>query len=388
MKYLHLIWAALFRRKTRTVLTLLSMLAAFLLFGLLDGVRTAFNAGTSASGVDRLIVSSKFSLIQGLPQSLTPRITTTPGVKAVTWSNWFGGHYQDPKNQMFNIAVGPNFFDIHRDLIVTPEARAAFERTRTGVLVGESIAKRWNWKVGDKLPVTGSIFPNKATGDTNWTFDIVGTFKAADPKQKGNVEQQVLLRWDYFDEANSYASHEVGWYIVQVTDPRQSDAVAKRIDSLSANSDHETKTQTEQAFALSFAKQLGDIGLIVSAIMGAVFFTLLLLTGNTMAQAVRERIPELATLKTMGFTDRSVLGLVFGEAVLLILLGGVLGLGCAAALMPIVSSASGGAIELPPVGGTTWALGVVLMIIIGALVGVLPALRAMRLKIVDALAGR
>lgn len=387
MKYFHLIWAALFRRKTRTMLTLLSVLAAFLLFGLLDGVRVAFNAGSDAAGVDRMVVSSKYSIIQGLPQSLIPRIEATPGVKNLTWANWFGGYYQDRKNQMFNIAINPRYFDIYPELVVPPDQLKAFTETRTGALVGESLAKRWGWKIGDKVPVTGAIYPNKATGDTNWSFDIVGMFKARDEKLRG-AEQQLLFRWDYFDEANSYGSHEVGWFIVQVTDPAGSDEVAKAIDAISANSDHETKTQTEQAFNLSFAKQLGDIGLIVSAIMGAVFFTLLLLTGNTMAQAVRERIPELATLKTIGFSDVSLLLLVFAEAVLLIVIGGSLGLALVSFLMPVISAASGGTLQLPPVGLGTWVSGLLMMVGIGVLVGVMPALRAMRLNIVDALAGR
>ena len=387
MKYFHLIWAALFRRKTRTMLTLLSVLAAFLLFGLLDAVRVAFNSGSDAAGVDRMVVSSKYSIIQGLPQSLIPRIQATPGVKNVTWANWFGGYYQDRKNQGINIAINPGYFDIYPEISVPPEQLEAFKKTRTGAIVGETLAKRFGWKIGDKVPIAGAIYPNKATGETTWTFDIVGIYKVEDEKLKG-LEQQFFFRWDYFDEANSYGTHEVGWYIVQVTDPKQSDAVAKAIDAISANSDHETKTQTEQAFNLSFAKQLGDIGLIVSAIMGAVFFTLLLLTGNTMAQAVRERIPELATLKTIGFSDISLLALVFAEAVLLIVIGGVLGLVLVSLLLPVISDATGGRMQLPPVGATTWGIGIGLMILIGLLVGVLPALRAMRLNIVDALAGR
>jgi len=387
MKYLHLIWAALFRRKTRTVLTLLSVMSAFLLFGLLDGVRVAFNAGGTAAGVNRLIVSSKFSLIQKLPQSLLPRIQAVPGVSKVTWSDWLGGYYQDPKNQLALIAIGPDFFDIHPDYVLSQEAREAFERTRTAVLMGNTLAQRFNLKVGGKLPITGSIYPNKATGETSWNYDIVGVFRAKTAKERG-IEQQMFVRWDYFDEANSYSSHEVGWIIVQVADANRSDQIARQIDAISANSAHETRTQTEQAFTLAFAKQLGDIGLIVSAIMGAVFFTLLLLTGNTMAQAVRERIPELATLKTLGFTDASVLWLVLGESIMLVVFGGVIGLALGSMLMPIVSNASGGAIQLPPIGATTWAVGVALMILIGAVVGAIPASRAMRLKIVDALAGR
>ncbi len=387
MKYFHLIWAALFRRKTRTMLTLLSVLAAFVLFGLLDAVRVAFSSGSDAAGVDRMVVSSKYSIIQGLPQSLAKRVEAVPGVKNLTWSNWFGGYYQDRKNQMVNIAISPTQFEIYPEMIVPPDQLKAFEATRTGALVGEAMAKRWGWKIGDKIPISGAIFPNKASGDTNWTFDLVGMFHVKDAKMRG-MEQQLFFRWDYFDEANSFAKHELGWLVVQVTDPAKSDEVAKAIDAISANSDHETKTQTEQAFQLSFAKQLGDIGLIVSAIMGAVFFTLLLLTGNTMAQAVRERIPELATLKTMGFSDKTVLGLVFGESILLVVIGGTLGLGLVSVLLPIIGNATGGTLQLPPVVPGTWTTGLLLMIGIGLLVGLLPALRAMRLNIVDALAGR
>lgn len=388
MKYFHLIWAALFRRKTRTMLTLFSVMAAFLLFGLLDSVRVAFSSGgSSVTGVDRLTVSSRFSIIQGLPMSLAPRIEAIPGVKTLTWSNWFGGYYKEPKNQGVNIAIGDNFFEVFPEIAVPPEQLAVFKQTRTGAIVGQTLATRFNWKIGDKIPVTGAIYPNKSSGDTNWSFDLVGIFSVADEKLRG-AEQQLFFRWDYFDEANAYGSHEAGWYTIKLTDTNQGDTVAKAVDAISANSDHETKTQTEAAFQQSFVKQLGDIGLIVSAIMVAVFFTLLLLTGNTMAQAVRERTSELATLKTIGFSDRSVLGLVFGEAVLLILFGGLIGLGLAAFLLPAISKGSGGMLNLPSVGATTWALGLGLMLLIGVLVGVLPALRAMRLKIVDALAGR
>ena len=387
MNYLHLVWAALMRRKTRTVLTILSVLVAFLLFGLLDGVRAAFNAGETLAGVDRMVVSSRFSIIQPLPESLVARVQAVPGVRKVTWANWFGGYYQEPKNQLIIFAVGPDYFEVYPDYGLTKPMIAAFESTRTGVLVGASLAKRFGWKVGDKLPVKGSIFPDKATGETTWIFDIVGIYEVPTAQSRA-LEQQVMLRWKYFDEANAYGSGSVGWIIVQVANPQESATVAHAIDALSANSDHETKTQTEREFNLSFATQIGDIGLIVTAIIGAVFFTLMLLTGNTMAQAVRERIPELATLKTLGFSDRSVLGLVFVESVRLIVIGGVLGLALASVLTPAVSAASGGMLELPPIGLRSGLVGLTLMVAVGAIVGVLPALRAMRLRIVDALAGR
>ena len=387
MKYLHLIWAALFRRKARTFLTLVSIITAFLLFGMLDSVRTAFDSGSkSIVGVDRLVTSSRYSIIQPVPLALLTRIAAIPGVRDVAYANWFGGMYQDPKNFVFSYAVSTNYLDVYPEIHLSPAQRKAFDDTRTGVVIGATLAKKYGWKVGDKIPLQSTIFPQK-NGDKTWPFDIVGIFTVGKGAANG-LDQLFLLHWKYFDESNAYASHSVGWYIDRLQDPAQADRVARAIDALSANSDHETKTQTEQAFGASFAKQLGDIGLIVSAIMGAVFFTLILLTGNTMAQAVRERTSELAVLKTIGFSSRSVLSMVLAESVLLLVLGGVLGLGLAALLAPGVSKGSGGMINLPSVGATSWALGLGLMLLIGLLVGLLPAWRAMRLNIVDALAGR
>ncbi|AIF46852.1 ABC transporter permease [Dyella japonica] len=388
MKYLHLIWAALFRRKTRTILTLVSIIAAFLLFGMLDAVRTSFNqAGQSANGAERLQTGSKLSFIQTLPQSLEAQIAQVPGVKMVTYANWFGGAYQDPHNQVFSFAVEPNYIDLYPEIDVSPAERKTFDDTRTGVLVGETLAKRFNWKVGDKIPMQSTIFPNRQ-GSKNWTFDIVGIMHAKDKKTGGFFDQMLLLHWKYFDETTPFNRGQVGWYVTRVTDVNQADRVAKAIDALSANSDHETRTQTEQAATANWMKQLADIGLIVGSIMGAVFFTLLLLSGNTMMQAVRERTSELAVLKTLGFSNHAVLAIVLAESVLLLLLGGVIGLGIASLIIPAVSAGSGGMLNLPIVGASSWILGVVLMIAIGLLVGALPAIRAMRLNIVDALAGR
>lgn len=388
MKYFHLIWAALFRRKTRTILTLVSIIAAFLLFGMLDAVRTSFNqAGQSANGAQRLQTGSKLSFIQTLPQSLEAQIQQVPGVKMVTYANWFGGAYQDPHNQVFSFAVEPNYIDLYPEIEVSAAERKAFDDTRTGILVGERLAKRFNWKVGDKIPLQSTIFPNRQ-GSKNWTFDIVGILHSKDKKAGGFYDQMLLLHWKYFDETTPFNRGTVGWYVTRVTDVNQADRVAKAIDAISANSDHETRTQTEQAATANWMKQLADIGLIVGSIMGAVFFTLLLLSGNTMMQAVRERTSELAVLKTIGFSNRSVLGIVLAESVLLLVLGGVIGLGLATLIVPAVSAGSGGMLNLPSVDANSWILGLVLMIAIGLLVGALPAMRAMRLNIVDALAGR
>jgi putative ABC transport system permease protein len=388
MKYMHLIWAALFRRKSRTFLTLVSILAAFLLFGMLDATRAAFDSGDSVIGVDRLITTSRYSIIQSLPASLQTRMEAVPGVKSVGYANWFGGIYQDPKNFVLSFAVSDNYLDIYHEMELPADQRKAYETTRTGAIVGEALAKRYGWKVGDKIPLQSTIFP-QLNGDKTWPFDIVGIYTPAKGAANG-TDQQFFFHHKYFEDANAFHSigTTVGWYVVKLTSADKADSVAKAIDALSANSDHETKTQTEQAFNASFAKQLGDIGLIVSAIMGAVFFTLILLTGNTMAQAVRERTNELAVLKTIGFSSQSVLGMVLAEGILLLVLGGVLGLALAGIVVPIVAKGSGGMLNLPPIGASTWILGFVLMVVIGALVGALPAIRAMRLNIVDALAGR
>ena len=385
MKYLHLIWAALFRSKTRTLLTLLSVVAAFLLFGMLDSVRVAFNSGGSVAGANRMIVASRLSITQMLPYSLDRQIAGVPGVRKSAYAAWFGGIYQDPKNFFPNFSVSPDFLDLYPEYVLPADQRKAFAEERTGAIVGESLAKRFGWKIGDTIPLQATIFPTRGSND--WTFKLVGIFKLQDAKRKGE-ENQLWFQWKYFDESNDYVKNQVGWWVVQLDDPAQADRVSKAIDRLSQNSDHETKTQTEAAFNQAFAKQFADIGLIVTAIMGAVFFTLLLLTGNTMAQAVRERIPELAVLKTIGFSNRSVLWLVLAESMLLIGLGGVIGLGIAALIMPAVSAASGGMIQLPSVLPQTWAVGIALALAIGAIVGLLPALRGMRLNIVDALAGR
>ena len=385
MKYFHLVWAALVRSKTRTLLTLMSVVAAFLLFGMLDSVRVAFNAGGQVTGANRMVTMSRLSITQMLPYSLDAQIRAVPNVKQAAFAAWFGGIYRDPKNFFANFSVSPNYLDLYPEFKLPDAQKKAWLADQRGAIVGETLAKRFGWKVGDTIPLQATIFPTK--GSNNWQFTLRGIYVVEDPKQKGQ-ENVLFFHWKYFDEANDYVKGRVGWFIVQSANADGADRMAQAIDALSANSDHETKTQTEQAFNQSFAKQFADIGLIVTAIMGAVFFTLLLLTGNTMAQAVRERIPELAVLKTIGFSNRSVLWLVLAESILLVVLGGLIGLGISALIMPAVSAASGGAIQLPSLPGSTWAMGVGLAVLIGAVVGLLPALRGMRLNIVDALAGR
>lgn len=386
MKYLHLIWSALVRSRMRTVLTLLSVVTAFLLFGMLDSVRVAFNnSGQSLTGADRLVVASRLSITQSLPYRLLPQVEAVPGVEDVAFGNWFGGVYRDMQNFFPNFAVSQDYFQMYPEFVIAPEDLDAFRADRTGAVVGAMLAEQFDWKIGDTIPLQATIFPKDGSND--WQFTLRGIFHVEDEAMK-QQERQLMFHWDYFNEANDYISDEIGWMMVRVADPGRADEVGRAIDAISANSDHETKTQTEAAWTQSFMKQFADVGLIVTAIMGAVFFTLLLLTGNTMAQAVRERIPELAVLKTIGFTDRTVLMLVLAESVLLIGLGGLLGMALAQALVAWMAGYSQGLLPGKAIPTETWLVALALVVGLGLVVGLLPALRAKRLKIVDALAGR
>jgi len=385
MKYFSLVWAQLFRSRTRTLLTLFSVIAAFLLFGMLDSVRVAFNSGGSVEGANRLVTASRLSITQSLPIRLETQIRQVDGVRDVAYGMWFGGIYQDPKNFFPNFSVSPNYFDVYRELQIDPAQLEDWKQTRTGAIVGETLANQFGWKIGDTIPLQATIFPRGGSND--WPLELKGIFRSKDRAQASNEERQLMMNWKYFDESNDYIKNQVSWYTITLDNPDHASRMAQAIDAISANSDHETKTQTESAFQQAFVKQFADIGMIVTSIMGAVFFTLLLLTGNTMAQAVRERIPELATLKTLGFKDSTVLTLVMVESVLLIGLGGLIGMGLAALVLPAIAPKSLG--MLPPhVPTPTWLVGIGLIVVIGVVVGLLPALRAKRLKIVDALAGR
>ncbi len=385
MKYLSLVWAQLFRSRTRTLLTLLSVVTAFLLFGMLDSVRVAFNSGGSVDGANRLVTTSRLSITQSLPVRLQEQIRSVPGVKDVTYAMWFGGIYQDPKNFFANFSVAPNFFDVYTNYELPPAQIKAFQDTRGGAVVGETLANEFGWKIGDTIPLQATIFPRQGSND--WPLELVGIFRSKDRTAASGEERQLMMNWKYFDESNDYIKGQVSWYTVALDNPAHASRVAQAIDALSMNSDRETKSQTESAFQQSFAKQFADIGLIVTSIMGAVFFTLLLLTGNTMAQAVRERVPELAILKTLGFKDGTVLWLVLVESVLLVGIGGLLGMALARAILPALASRAQGMLPAT-IPAQTWLLGLGLIVLIGLVVGVLPALRAKRLKIVDALAGR
>lgn len=386
MRYLPLLWAGLFRKKTRTVLTLLSIVVAFALFGLLQAVEVAFESGADTADAKRLLTTARYSIIEPLPMAYRRRIEQVPGVVGVAFADWFGAKYQNESNAFPVFAVDPaRYLDMYPEFTIPREQREAFVKMRTGAVAGKRLADRYGWRIGQKLPISSEIHP-KIDGSMSWEFDLVGIIDADDPAVRGNTDV-VLINVAYFDEARQSGRGKTGWYIVRIADSSRARAISAGIDGLFMNSPDETKTQPEKEFALGFAKQIGDIGALVTRILLAVFFTILILTGNTMAQSIRERIPELAILKTLGFSDGKVTALVLAEAVLLLVLGGGLGMGAAVAVMPALNGSTGG--RFPPlfVGLDTWLLAAGLAAVVALVIGLPPALRANRLKIVDALSG-
>jgi putative ABC transport system permease protein len=385
MYYLQFLLSNLGRKKARTILTLLSIMIAFLLFGLLRSLAAAFDQGAEIAGEDRLVSINKISLIQPLPEAYLPKVQALEGVDKATSANWFGGYYQDPKNQFpqFPI-VAEEYFEIYKEMITLPEEQMqAWKKNRMGVVIGKALVDRFKWKIGDRIPLIG-MFP-KEDGSTTWEFVIEGIYEA---KSKSADTSAMLMHYDYFEEARQYGKGTLGWLIIQVKDPKQSAQVAAAVDALFANSPAETKTSSEKDFAKSFAKQFGDIGLITTLILGAVFFTMLLVAGNTMAQSFRERIPELAILKTLGFSDLAVMMMVLAEAIVISLIGGLAGL--LLAKFFISGAAESMAATLPGLNlsNTMMLFGVGLMFLFGLLTGIIPALQGLQLNIVAALRRR
>jgi putative ABC transport system permease protein len=349
---------------------------------MLQGVNSAFSEATKGANLNRLYVQNKYSFIEPLPSAHRAQIASVPGVTNVTFANWFGGYYQDLKNQIITYAADmPTYLKIFPEIQVTEEQRQALFNTRTGALVGKKIADKYGWKVGDKIPISSAIWVKRSDNTSNWTFDVVGIFTDSENDFRS---QMMFINYDYFDEERFGQKGSVGWYIITIDDPDHAGAIGAAIDALFANSPNETKTQTEKENMQSFMKQMGDINFIVSAIIGAVFFTLLFLTGNTMMQSVRERIPELAVLKTLGFSDLGVASLVVAEAVMLCLVAAAVGLAAASLFFPAMKDVLG--IKALPL--SVVALGLAVAVVMALITALAPALRARRLSIVDALVRR
>jgi putative ABC transport system permease protein len=389
MKYFDLIWAALRRRKARTTLALLSVVVAFLLFGLLDTVRNTFSSfGQNAAGYDRLFVMSKMNVGNPLPLSLLPQIQEAPGVTRVSYGSFLEGTFQGPRNPISVEAhKGDDYFDFYPDVEISPAAREALRRTRTGAVAGETLAKKFHWKVGDKIPLQTT--ESWKDGSNILTLDLVGVYRFPDQSMRV-FNNSLYINWDYFDESRLAEHGTVSYYILKAASRADVYRVAISVDALSANSAHETRTQSDNALSIEAIGQYADLGPIVTWIMGAVFFTLIFLVGHAMSRAIRERIPEFAALKTMGFTGRILVQLVLSESVLLLLSGAAIGLAIATVAIGAVSPALEFTLPIPilPVQPGVWARGLSLALCIGLVVGALPAFNGTQLRIVDALSRR
>lgn len=382
MGWLGLVWAGLFRKKLRTLLTLLSLVSAFLLLGLLQAVNSLFSGGADFLGANRLITQARTSFTQPLPMRLLPQIEAVPGVKRVSHSQFFGGVYQDPRNFFPQFAVNPQRLrDTYPEWVMPEDNWRQFVSTRNGAIAGRNLADKYGWKVGDIIPLNSFIW-TKTDGSRTWEWELVGIFDGRDEEWQKRAGL-MYLNYGQFDEGRAGGKGLAGVFVVVVDNPARAGDVAAEIDARFDNSADETKTQSEQEFQLGFIRQLGDIGLIVNLITGAVFFSILFLTGVSMSQAVRERVPELAVLKVLGFTDRAVMSLVLAEAFLLCFLGALAGM----LLANVVTGV------LPPefpveTDARVWAIAGASVVLLSLLVGVPPALHALRIRIVDALAGR
>jgi putative ABC transport system permease protein len=380
MKYLPLLWRTLFRRKVRTIFTLLAVLVAFTLFGFLVAIGAAFSMGVELAGNERLVMIHKVSLIQLLPESYLERIRTAPGVVDACSHTYFGGIYQDPKNFFMQIPVDPEcMLRMYPEFKLPDEQKKAWIADQQGAIVGRQTAAKFGWKVGDRIPLQATIW-RKKDNSSNWEFNLDGIYSGT---EQGTDESQFFFHYKYFDESRLFGQGNVGWYVVRIANASQAPQIAAKLDEQFANSPAETKTTTEKAFVQAFANQVGNIALIVRSIIAMAFFIILLVTANTMAESVRERTSELAVLKTLGFSDGLVLALVLAESCTIAGVGGLLGLGLAAFVVPGIPT--GNLLQALYVPKASFVAGLALVVGLGVVSGIFPALRAMRLRIVDAL---
>ena len=376
MKYFHIILVNLKRKKLRTLLTIGSFMVALFLFGVLMTIKTALSSGVDVAGADRLVVRNRISLIMPLPYSYRDVIRQMPNVSEVTFATWFGGYYQDQKNFFPNYAIDPETYrTVYPEYIIPDDQWNAFVQDRQGCIVSPPVAEKYGFKIGDRIPLQGTIFSGI------WEFNLCAIYDAA---EKELISPEFWFQYKYLEEQRPFFKGTVGWYVVKVKDPAGAVAVTKAIDERFANSPNETKTETEKAFAAGFANQVGNIKLLILSIGSVVFFTLLLVTGNSIAIAVRERTNELAVMKTVGFSDVSILSLVMAESVVVAAVGGGIGLGLAK-LFTLGGDPTGGMLPFFYLPGRSVLAGFGLALAAGAAAGIVPAVGAMRLKIVDAL---
>jgi putative ABC transport system permease protein len=342
-------------------------------------VRDAFGRGADVAGADRLVIINRTSIINTIPLSYRDKILRIPGVKVITHNNWFGGIYQDEKNFFPQFVIDPeNQRQVVPELIVPDDQWNAFLKDRQGAIAGKATAERFGWKIGQRIPIKTTLW-----GGGTYEFNLVGIYHGKRPQDD---ETQFWLQWDYFQEhIPERIKGQAGWYVLRLDSPDDAVRVAKAIDAEFDNSPYETKTETESAFAASWVKQFGNIQFLITSIGIVVFFTLLLVTGNTMAISVRERTSELAVFKAIGFSDRSVLFFVLAEALAIALFGGLLGLLLAVVAVPVLAKGLNGLLPSLVLAPRFLVQGLLVAVLVGLASGLLPGLGAMRLRIVNAL---
>ena len=379
MKFGRLIFANLFRKKVRLVLTLGSFAVALFLFAFLSIVRGAFLGNAELASANRLVTINRTSIINLIPLSYKDKIQRIPGVSYVTHNNWFGGIYQDEKNFFPQFVIDPETQrQVFPELVVPDDQWAAFLKDRQGAIAGAKTAKRFGWKIGDRIPIKTTLY-----GGGAWEFNLVGIYHGT---RAQDDETQFWFQWDYFEEKiPDRVKGQIGWYVIRIANPDDAPRIAKAIDAEFANSPSETKTEAESAFAANWVKQFGNIQFLIVTIGAVVFFTLLLVTGNTMAISVRERTSELAVLKAIGYSDRAVLFFVLTESLVIALFGGLLGLLLAVGLTPVLARALASMLPNLVLPASVLALGLVVALVVGIVAGMLPGIGAMRMRVVNAL---
>ncbi len=373
----------LLRRKLRAFLMIFAIFIAFLIYGVLGAVQHAFTGDNTTVADNRLVTVDKISFTQTLPVSYVERIRAVPGVDKVSYANWFGGYYQETKNQIFTFAVEPqSWLDTHPEFVMSDEERKAFVTNRTGILVGKKTADKYGWKLGDQVPLSSNIFTNKNTGGHVWDMTVVAIYTGNDE----NVDTtRLMFNHAYYDESVTFGRDTVGFIVLNTVDANQNDQVIKAIDAMFANTEFETTTDTAKAFNKAFAAQFGNIALIVTLVVGAAFATILMIVGNTMVMAIRERTREIGVLKSLGFPSPRILRMVLGESILLAFIGGILGIAGAAFVIRVVGKVGGDFFRDLHLSTDILATSAVLMVALGLITGLIPALNAMRLTIVTAL---
>jgi putative ABC transport system permease protein len=379
MKFLSLVLKSARRSKRRTALTVMSVAIAVFLFASLRAVLDGFNAATEASSSTRIVTLRSTSLIFSMPTSHAEAIKSTPGVQDLTWASWFGGIYKDPQNFFAQFAIEPeSYLRMYPEILLTPEERKAFLEDRTGCIVGDGLAKRYGFKNGDRITLKVGI---PTYGNRDFDFTVRAVYRSGGAAVDN---QSMMFQWKYADE-RSLQKGQVGWYISQISHPDKAAEIAGAIDRKFMNSPYETKTDTEKAFQSSFVAMFGNLSLLLGSVALAVVITTLFVAGNTMAMSVRERTTEIGVMRTLGFPSRTIFLLIAGEALLMSIVGGLIGLLAARMLVNPSFLQAGAFVPELAVTRANLAVGLALSALIGVLAGLIPATMASRFRIVDAL---